>query len=263
MATPNRFAIRSAGNATFYRLDGTKDAIVTLRTLKVSSLETTGETTYARGGDGNVKLVGFSSNREARMNLEDAIFDKEAIAMITGNAMSTGATVVAKNEIITVGATNKASVTKTPTGALTSVYVVNADGTNGQKLTLGTPATESSQYSINAKELTFHSSITQNTKIRVYYNFTTDITASKMRVTSDAFGGTFKIVLDVIVRDEYTKKDFAAQVIVPNGKFEDNFNFNFSADGDPATLTLPIEILKDPLSTNMWEMVIFDEESAS
>ena len=49
MATPNRFAIRAAGSATFYRLDGTKDAIVTLRTLKTSGVETTGETTYARG----------------------------------------------------------------------------------------------------------------------------------------------------------------------------------------------------------------------
>ena len=186
---------------------------------------------YENNGDGNVKLVGFSSNREARINLEDAIFDKEAIAMLTGNEMTIGATTVAKNEVITVGATNKASVTKTPTGALTSVYIVRADGTNGQKLTAGTPATEATQYSINAKELTFHSTVAQNTKIRVYYNFTTDSTAAKIKVTSDAFGGTFKIVLDVLVRDEFTKKDFAAQLVIPNGKFEDNFDLNFSADG--------------------------------
>lgn len=48
MATPNRFAIRDAGSATFYSLvDG--HAIVTLNTLKTSGVETSGETVYARG----------------------------------------------------------------------------------------------------------------------------------------------------------------------------------------------------------------------
>lgn len=48
MATPNRFAIRDAGEATFYNLV-TKKPIVTLRTLKTSGVETSGETVYARG----------------------------------------------------------------------------------------------------------------------------------------------------------------------------------------------------------------------
>lgn len=48
MATPNRWAIREAGEATFYDLtDG--HAIVTLTTLKTSGVETSGETVYARG----------------------------------------------------------------------------------------------------------------------------------------------------------------------------------------------------------------------
>ncbi len=41
MATPNRWAIRDAGEATFYNLV-TKKAIVTLPTLKTSGVETTG-----------------------------------------------------------------------------------------------------------------------------------------------------------------------------------------------------------------------------
>src|SRR5690554_7711010 len=89
MATPNRWAIREAGEATFYDLvDG--HAIVTLTTLKTSGVETSGETVYARGGRGNAKIVGFSSNRESRINLEDAIFDNEAVAMLTGNNIIEG-----------------------------------------------------------------------------------------------------------------------------------------------------------------------------
>jgi len=48
MATPNRFAIRDCGEATFYDLTSGK-AIVTLKTLKTSGIETSGTTVYARG----------------------------------------------------------------------------------------------------------------------------------------------------------------------------------------------------------------------
>ena len=48
MAAPNRWAIREAGEATFYNLE-TGKANVTLRTLKTSGVETSGETVYARG----------------------------------------------------------------------------------------------------------------------------------------------------------------------------------------------------------------------
>jgi hypothetical protein len=68
MSAPNRWGIRNAGAASFYSLvDGS--AIVTLKTLKTSGVETTGETTYSRGGDGNVKIIPFSSNRESKLTL--------------------------------------------------------------------------------------------------------------------------------------------------------------------------------------------------
>lgn len=49
MATPNRWAIREAAIATFYSLVSPYNAIVTLKTLKTSGVETSGETVYARG----------------------------------------------------------------------------------------------------------------------------------------------------------------------------------------------------------------------
>lgn len=51
MSTPNRFAIRDAGNATFFNLQ-TGKAIVTLNTLKTSGIENSGEVSYVRGGFG-------------------------------------------------------------------------------------------------------------------------------------------------------------------------------------------------------------------
>jgi hypothetical protein len=258
MATPNRWAIREAGEATFYDLvDG--HAIVTLSTLKSTSIETTGETVYARGGSGNAKIVGFSSNREARLVMQDAIFDNEAVAMLTGNDLIQGVRIIDMHEIKTTTA-KTITLSKTPNGALVSVYKVNADGTNGQEYTLGDPTLNQYEYSISGKALTFHNSVNDGTQFRVYYKVATPSDAKTVKVTSDQFGKTFRVVVDVLVVDEFTKKAFQGQLIVPNAKFEDNFTLSFSADGDPAVLDLNMEILKSPTSTDMWELVIYDKE---
>jgi len=258
MSTPNRFAIRDCGEATFFNLT-TGKAIVTLSTLKTSGVETTGTTVYARGGRGNAKLIGFSSDKECKITLEDAIFDKQALTMLTGNDITTGAVVLDFNEKQAI-ATNTLTLTKTPTGAITSVYKLNPDGTNGDEYTLGTPASGQKYFSISGKVLTFFAGAeADGTLFRVYFKATTDETASRIKVTSDKFGASFKLVLDVLVKDEFTKSDFAAQLTIPNAKFEEQWSMNFSAEGDPATLTMPLEILKAATSTDMWYLTVYDD----
>ena len=258
MASPNRFAIRDCGEATFYDLT-TGKAIVTLRTLKTSGVETAGTTVYAKGGRGNAKLVGFSSDKTAKITLEDAIFDKQALAMLTGNAITSGAVQIQQIDELTV-TSNTITLDKTPTGAIVSVYKILPDGTNGTEYTLGVPATSVKLFSITAKVLTFFAGAEPDgTLFRVYYKATTDITASRIKVSSDKFGASFKIIVEVLVRDEYTKADFAAQLVIPNGKFEDAWKMDFKAEGDPSTLTMPVEILKSAVNTDMWYLDVFDD----
>ncbi|MBL4950985.1 hypothetical protein JK635_01865 [Neobacillus sp. YIM B02564] len=258
MTTPNRFAIRDAGEATFFNLQ-TGKAIVTLNTLKTSGVETSGETTYVRGGFGNPKLVGFSSNKEGKLTLQDSLFDKFALSMLTGNELTEEVKVIDYNEKLTVKS-NKISLSKTPQGAIISVFKVNPiDGTNEKEYTLGDPATNPTDYSLEDKDLTFNTEVQDGTIFRVYYKVKTGTDAKTVRVSSDAFGGTFRVVVDLLVRDSADGKDYAAQLIIPRGKFEDSFSMNLSVDGDPAVLDLPIEILNDPLTNTMWEMVIYSE----
>lgn len=257
MATPNRFALRDAGSFTFYRLDGNKEAVVTLNTLKTSGIETSGETVYARGGFGNAKLVGFSSNREAKITLEDAIFDVEALAMITGNEIKRASKDIDAQDILTVDSRNTVTLTKKIYGNPVTVALLNADGTLGKRLEKASSAT-TGKYSIAGQVITFHTDIPQDTKVKVYYMTKTAVDASSIRVTTDAFGKSFRVVGDIIVRDEFTKQDYAGQIRIPCAKFEDNFSLSLASDGDPATLSLPLEILKDPTSTDMWELVIYD-----
>jgi hypothetical protein len=229
MATPNRFAIKEAGIASFFDLT-TGKAIVTLATLKTSGVQTTGDTVYATGGRGNAKLVGFSTNRGAKITLQDAIFDNKAIAMLTGNDLVAGVKKVDKNEIQSV-TSNTLTLSKTPLGAILSVYKLNPDGTNGTEYTLGTPASNATDYSVAGKVLTFNTGVANGTQFKVYYQVNTASDAKSMKVSSDQFGKTFRVTLDVLVVDEFTKAAFQGQLRIPNAKFEDNFDLSFAADG--------------------------------
>jgi hypothetical protein len=261
MAAPNRYAIRESGIATMYKIaaDGSKgDALVQLDTLKMGEVETSGTTVYARGGRGNAKIVGFSSDREARVTLEDAIFSNAALAALTGNDVISGARKVEWSETLKVNASRKVTVAKT-VDAVVSVYLLDTDGKTHKTKIIDNATTG---WTRSAKEFTFgaSSNVVEGDFVKIYYTTITDATAKTVKVTADMFGGTFYLVVDILVRDENSGKDYYGQFVAPRAKLEDNFSFSFSPDGDPSVLSLPIEILKDPRSTDMWELIIFDQD---
>jgi len=251
MAAPNRWAVREAAEATFYDLES-KLPRVTLRTLKMTEVQTTGETVYAMGGRGNAKLVGFSGNREATMALQDAIFDNEALAMLTGNAVTTGERTLQKFHEATLGADLTINLPFTPNVTALQVHPVIA-GALEEALVLTTG------YTATGKVVTVVAGAEAGDKVRVYYE-TTIGSAKTITVTASDFGGTFRLVADVLVRDAETSKVYYAQFIAPKAKIEDDFTFSFSPDGDPSVLDIPLQLLKDSASDNMWELVIYDEE---
>lgn len=239
MAIPNRWAVREAAEATFYTV-GTNTPIATLKTLKMTEVTTNGETTYAMGGRGNAKLVGFSGNREARVTIQDAIFDNKALAMLTGVPISTTARSKVVTETLPSGA---GSFTISKAAALSVTYTV--DG--GAAVT----ATSAATGVVTAAGMTAGKTVVATYTIA-------SAAASTITVTSKDFAGTYKLILDVVVRDLETGKDFYGQFIAPKVQVENEFTFSFSPDGDPSVLDIPIEILKPADSDVMYELVLFD-----
>jgi len=257
MSAPNRYAIRDVATATFLSLVSPYNALFTLPTLKTSGVQTKSTSVYARGGSGNAKIVGFSSDKEATITLQDAIFSNDLIAQLTGNAITAGVTTV---DQIFVGTTPAGLTLTIPNKikSITSVYILDTDGiTNKTLLAADVAAAAGTKYSIAGQVLTFAD--TAGTSYRIYYKAETDATAKTIKVTSDKFGGTFRLILDCLVRDELTKADYAAQLIVFNGKVEDDWSMEFKADSDPSVLDLKIEVLKNPSTTDMWQLIIYDE----
>lgn len=64
---------------------GPSDLKLTFTTLKVSNLEITSETTDARGGKGNAKLLTWDHSREGTLTLEDALLDMNTLQALMGD----------------------------------------------------------------------------------------------------------------------------------------------------------------------------------
>lgn len=238
-----KFAIREAAEATFYDLK-TDRPIVTLDTLKISEINTTSSTEYARGGRGNPKLVGFSGDKEATVTIQDALFDLRAMALLTGNAIDKELRTAFIREVWNVTEVNKDKGIKVGE-TLKNVVVFK----NGNEV-------DEEDYEISGGEFTAVDA-EPGDKFEIYG--TDEKTGTRISVTSDKFPGTFRVVLDVLVRDAATGIDYPGQIIIPRAKMEDDFSFSFSPEGEPSVLDLPIEILKDTNTTDMWTLTIFDE----
>ncbi|CAK4826409.1 unnamed protein product [Aphanomyces euteiches] len=264
MTVPQKWAIREIPVATFYDIT-TGKAIVQLDTLKTSGIENKGKTTYAVGGRGNAKLIGFSSDREATIKLQDAVFTQEVIAMMTGNSIVKGQKGIYQRDLITV-ATNAASLNFTPAhaGALIGLYKANADGTQGTELTYASGSVAAGKYTLTGKAIALNTGeVATGGQLIAYYLTDTDAATETITISADKFAGTFKVVLDCLVRDFHTQQDFAAQVVIPTAKMDQNWNINMTASGEPAVFDIPLEILRPSNSSTMYEMTIYDANQLS
>ncbi|WP_410767799.1 hypothetical protein [Fontibacillus sp. BL9] len=260
MTTPNVWAVREVALATFYDLT-TNKARIQLTNLKTSGLENTAETTYSLGGRGNAKIVGFSGNRGGRVTLQDAVFTNEVIAMMTGNDIDSGVKSIYQKEVLTVEG-GKATLKFAPENAdqgLISVYEIHSDGTHKEEFEYAT-SLSSKKYTLNGKELTFNTGeLADGTEIAAYYQTLTDPSAKTITVSSDKFAGTFKVVLDCLVRNVVDEKDYAAQIVINKAKMEDNWTISMAATGEPSVFDIPMEILKPVNQTELYTMTVYDE----
>lgn len=258
MSAPNSWVVRDVPRATFVDV-ATRYPLFYLQDLKTSGLENSAETVYARGGTGNPKIVGFSSNREAKIDLENAVFDNAALAMMTGNAVVKGVATVGQREELDV-VTNAAAIKFTPKGGkIKAIFKRNDDGSHGDEFVLTSATVATGEYKITGKNITFFTGdLVAGDKVIVYYDATTDASANTITISSDKFAGSFGLILDVIVKSPFDQKDYAAQIEVYAAKMEDNWSLTMAADGDPSSHTMPIEILKQAGRTDMYRMVIYD-----
>ncbi|MBE7897187.1 hypothetical protein G7L40_00485 [Paenibacillus polymyxa] len=216
-----------------------------LESLTTSSLEFQGSSVYARGGKGHPKLIGWDSEKDATMNMEDALISKESLGVLTGSEFKAGAKPVHKKEVITAGTGGTIELTKEPLASKKSFFFKTTNGTvMDEKLVAATPVSQS---------MTF-AGLTEGDRVIADYYYNAPTTTKSLTITSDIFPGTYLLEGTTLWRTE-DGVDVEALYTIPKLKVQPNFKINMASSGDPQPFTFTCEVLKD---TNSTAMVIID-----
>lgn len=93
-------------------------------------------------------------------------------------------------------------------------------------------------------------------------------TGFQVEITADKFAGNFYIEGETLFRREADGVDMPAEMVIPNGKIQTNFNFTFSNSGDPAVFDFTIDCFPAYTKFNKTKKVlgliqVIDEDSLS
>lgn len=240
----NKYGVKEVADVTFYDLV-TGKPVLFLDTLKMTTIENTAETSYARGGKGNPKLLSWDYNREGTIQMSNALMSTKSLSMLAGTTLKTGVANVYGREVLTavVGASGKTKVTTKKVPLADTIYVTDLD----EKEIVSTFATP---------DITFvDTAVPVGTQVIVYYKFATDATAQTITIAADKFPGYVRVVGDTVVRNAATGLDEAFQIIIDKAKISPTFTFTFQADGDPSVFDMNLEVFKRTEDSELYRMV--------
>ena len=175
---------------------------------------------YAQGGKGNSKLITWELNKEAKLNIEDALISPKSLELVTGMATKVGARAISMRQATTydVNGVDQGStypLTASSTGAINLAYAPNEAAADilvyEASDDCGTPI-DMAGASLTGKVLTVDAA--KNKKVVVYYTYQSSENTETYVVDATKFSGTYKLVGDTVLRNSETGKDEAFQVVI-------------------------------------------------
>lgn len=268
----DRYGIKEVADVTFYKLDSNgvpMYPVLYLDTLKVSTIEQTAETTDARGGKGNAKLISWDYNKEITVTLEDALFSAKSLAIMFGNG--TVGTIDSEHQYImkTETFTPKASVTDLKTISKSSSSGLSGDieensgwnyyyvGPNGDKhFKLNAKFYNIDEKGTDRKSVSGLTQLTAKTTYYVTYDLALD-THSVIDISANSFPGTYYVTGDTFARNEASGEDEFFQFIIPKAKVTSENTITLEAEGDPSVFNMNLTVLR-PADGVMMKLVKYD-----
>lgn len=263
-----KFGAKEVMDVTLYDMT-TGLPVICFDTLKTSSISVTSEKVYARGGKGNPKLITWEVNKEATLNIEDALLSPKSMELVSGWATTVGSQTISfrqKTEWDTTGATpfdkgdlypltcssaGLINLAYTPSVTAANIVVYLADDDCGTRVDMTGATLSGNALTLGSAGIT----TAGGKQVIVYYDTASPATSESFVITSDKFSGTYKMVGTTVVRNAQTGKDEAFYVIIPNLKWTSNLELGFSAEGDPSTTSFECEIMRASNSSTMIQMV--------
>lgn len=209
-------------------------------------------------GRGHVKLIGWDSEKEVSMKMEDALISKASLGLLVGESFKSTTRPVHKKEVLEVSedATDKIvtlSAKPTATAGYSVFFYKTDDGSSiGEKLTAtvttsGTPVTTKAKFTGGTIPST-------GDLVIVDYYIDAPAKAQTLTIAADKFAGTYLLEGETLWRNE-DGVDVPALYTIPKLKILNDFSIEMASSGDPKPFNFNAEVMKDTKST---AMVIID-----
>lgn len=260
-----RYGIKEVADVTFYDInnDGSVGKpVLVLDSLKVTSIEQTAETTEARGGKGNAKLIVWDFGKEITVNIEDALFSPKSLSIMMADGRVTEDTATTK----TVKKSARVVATQVdpkPSGE-SGFYDYSTTAPklyiNGREISTTELGNSVKWYQAKADSV----GLVEVTDGKYYkgevYIATWDhpVNAkSTITITPDSFPGTYYVTGDTMIRSERTGKDEFFQFIIHKAKMTAEQTISLEAEGDPTTFNMSLQVLR-PENGKMLEFIKYE-----
>ena len=262
MSILDRYGIKEVADVTFYEIGANGNPerpVLYLDTLKVSTIEQTGEMADARGGKGNPKLITWDYGKEITVTLEDALFSAKSMAIMFSDG---------KHRQLKDGRIMRTERFRLPRKAdtadgETAVAVMKALGWSDEYI-----VGDKSGAKDNAKFYDENSNVLDTAaKIIalaagdvVFCTFDLEVkegSDSVIVISGTTFPGTYYVTGDTYARSDVSGKDEFFQFIIPKAKVTSENTISLEAEGDPSVFNMNLQVLR-PESGDMMKLVKYD-----
>ena len=247
----DRYGIKEVADVTFYKLDDSgkpTNPVLYLDTLKVSTIEQTGEQAEARGGKGNPPLIIWDYGKEINVTLEDALFSAKSMAIMFGNGTTVDYTTDSTNSSYTASSNlimKTLQFTATTDG--TAGAVSKWEGPDGKVHDMIKP-----QYFTADGVSIAPSSLVAGTKYFVTYDVA--ISGQVIEISATSFPGTYYVTGDTYAKNEANGEDEFFQFIIPKAKVQSENTITLEAEGDPSVFNMSLRVMR-PADGKMMKLV--------
>lgn len=285
------------GSRTFYK----DEPVLYFDTLKTSGLEGAATSVYAQGGWGNPRLIAWEGDKTLTLTMQDALLSPEGLAILSGADLieaTDGAPIyVHQTSQVEVKTANTIVL---PKGIVpcwnggrkvgedtssTDKYIfhkeadifcmkLDADGEIAGEPCVPAKVTVAGENADAVATILCHADGEKMTEdlpvgsvVLVDY-YVAKKAGFQAEITADKFAGNFYIEGETLFRREADGVDMPAEMVIPNGKVQSNFNLTFSNSGDPAVFDFTVDCFPAYTKFNKTKKVlgliqVIDEESLS
>lgn len=203
---------------------------------------------YARGGKGNPKLITWEVNKEAKMNISDALLTPKSLELVSGMATTTASQTIKmrqnhdwdtttsgsefdKGDLypLTCSSAGVITLAFTPSNAVSAIYVYLANDDCGTRVDMTGASLSTNVLTLGSNGIATAAS----QKVVVYYDYASPATSQSWTITADKFAGAYKLAGTTVVRNADTGKDERFYLECPNLQWSSGLKLDFSAEGEP------------------------------